>query len=166
MLLPIDNEIVTIMGAKEAKINMMRKWLIPEILKTLAYNKDKKYPIRLFEVSDIVLLSETADTHAINETRLAAVSAHKEADFTEIRRVTEYVLRALGFEKFLIKRIDHPSFIRGRVAGIYIDNELVCILGEMHPQVITNWGLTVPIAAMELSVDKLMKWSYKPVEIE
>ncbi len=166
MLLPIDNEIVTIMGAKEAKINMMRKWLIPEILKTLAYNKDKKYPIKLFEVSDVVLLSETADTRAMNETRLAAVSAHKEADFTEIRRVTEYVLRALGFEKFLIKRIDHPSFIRGRVAGIYIDNELVCILGEMHPQVITNWGLTVPIAAMELSIDKLMKWSYKPVEIE
>lgn len=165
MLLPRDENIVAIMGAKEAKINMVRKWLIPELLKTLAYNKDKKYPLKFFEVSDVVILSEEVDVRAVNETRLAAITAHVDASFTEIRSTAEYLLRALGFENFKIRRISHSSFVEGRVIGIYVNDVEVGFLGELHPQVIINWGLAVPIAAMEISLDKLMAWPYKPVEI-
>lgn len=157
-------EAVIISGAKEVQINTVRVWLIPELLKALTYNKNRKYPIKLFEVSDVVILDKNVDTGARNETHLAAISAHMDANFTEIRSVAEYILRNLGFREIEIRRINHPSFIEGRVIAIYVGNKRIGVLGELHPEVILNWGLSIPVAAMEISLEELMGWSYKPVE--
>ncbi len=165
MRLDISNKVVEIMGAKEEKINIVRNWLLPELLKTLAYNKERRYPIKIYEVSDIVELDNASDTGAVNRTRIAALSAHKEASFTEIRGVAEYLLRALGIDNYKIKRITHNSFIEGRVAGVFIDEIQIGVIGELHPETILNWGLSVPICAMELDLDALMHWSYSPVNI-
>jgi len=165
MRLPVDPQTVQILAAKEAKINMVRKWLLPEILKTLSFNKDKRYPIKLFEISDVVVLSMESDTGAINQTHLAAVSAHKEADFTEIKSIVEYLIYTLGISKYELRRVNHSSFIEGRVAELIVNNRSIGIFGELHPETILNWGLAVPISAMELSLDSLFDWKWAPVEI-
>lgn len=165
MNLDVSTSVVEISGAREEKINIVRNWLLPELLKALSYSKERKYPINIFEVSDVVELSNNSDTGAINKTKIAALSAHKDASFTEIRSVLEYLLNSLGVQKFSVKRIVHNSFIRGRVAGVFLNNDQVGFVGELHPRVITNWGLAVPICAMELDLDKIMQWAYKPVEV-
>lgn len=165
MLLERDENIVIIAGAREKKINMVRKWLLPELLKALANNKDRRYPIKLFEVSDVVVPDNRSDTGAINKTHLALVSAHKEANFTEARQCLEYVLQALGFENLSFIRTRHSSFIEGRVAKVIVDGKDIGVIGELHPQVILNWGLAVPISAAEISISELFGWKYKPVDV-
>lgn len=51
------------------------------------------------------------------------------------------------------------------MAGIFINERNIGVLGELHPAVISNWGLIIPISALELNLDEIMKWSYKPVEV-
>jgi len=165
MLLEKEKDIVRIAGAKEKRINMVRKWLLPELLKALAHNKDKKYPIKLFEVSDVVILSPEADTGAINKTHLAFLVAHKDANFTEARQYLEYTLQTLGFQETSFVRTNHPSFIEGRVARVIINGKELGVIGELHPQVILNWGLSIPIAAAEISISDLFDWEYKPVDV-
>lgn len=165
MRLDVPNSLVEIRGAKEEKINMVRKWLLPELLKTLTYNKEKRYPVRIFEISDIVELNKESETGAVNKTKIAVLSAHKDASYTEIRGVTEYLLRSLGINNYEIKRINHKSFIEGRVAGIFVNSVQVGVIGELHPEIILNWGLSIPICAMELDLDMLMNWPYHPVDI-
>ena len=164
MLLP-TKEVVLIEGAKERKLNMVRYWLIPELLKTLSYNKGKKYPIRIFEVSDVVVLDEKVDTRARNETHISAMIASTETDFTEIRRFLEYLLHALGFRNIRVERAKHPSFIEGRFGNILVNEKLVGLLGEIHPQVILNWMMNVPISAFEINLDSLFDLEYHEVEI-
>jgi phenylalanyl-tRNA synthetase beta chain len=50
---------------------------------------------------------------------------------------------------------DHASFLQGRVATILIENGPVGIVGEMHPQVLENWGIQNPAVAFELEVEPL-----------
>ena len=55
---------------------MARTRLLPSALKTLAANKDAPLPLRLFEISDVVLLDENTAIGARNERRLVAVQVH------------------------------------------------------------------------------------------
>jgi len=156
---------VRVGGAKERKLNMVRVWLLPELLKTLAYNKDKRKPIQLFELAPIVLLDKNFEAGAKNVYHLAALSAHSDASFTEIRRVLEYLLLSLNFENYKFIRAKHASFIEGRVAEVIVEDKSIGYVGELHPEVILNWGLDFPIAAFEININKLFNWQESELDV-
>ena len=47
---------------------------------------------------------------------------------------------------------DDPAFLEGRRAVIFSDGNEVGILGEVHPDVISNFGLQHPTVGFELVV--------------
>ncbi len=164
MRLERRDDIVVIGGSKEKKLNMVRDWLLPEILKMLSYNKDKRKPIKLFELSEVVKIDKSFEAGAKNVYHLAAVSMHVDASFTEVRMVLEAILDRLGV-KYEVKRGNHNSFIEGRVAEIIVNGEEVGFVGELHPEVLLNWGFNTPVAAFEIDVNKIMGWSSVEVEV-
>ena len=66
------------------------------LLKTLGANKNAPLPVRLFEISDVVLLSDAAETGARNERRLAAAVCAKENTFETIHGFLNRVMDVLG----------------------------------------------------------------------
>jgi phenylalanyl-tRNA synthetase beta chain len=58
---------------------------------------------------------------------------------------------------FTVEPIEHSSFLTGRVGSVRVDAKEVGIIGEVHPQVIENWNIQNPVAAMELELDRLFK---------
>ncbi|MFC6771539.1 phenylalanine--tRNA ligase subunit beta, partial [Halorubrum pallidum] len=54
-------------------------------------------------------------------------------------------------------RTEHPSFIDGRTADVVIDGETVGVIGEVHPAVLVEHDLEVPVAAFEFDLDALQK---------
>ena len=68
----------------------------PGALKTLGANKDAPLPIRLFEVSDVILLDPAAETGARNEQRLVAVACGKDDGFQVIHGFLNRIMEALG----------------------------------------------------------------------
>ena len=52
-----------------------------------------------------------------------------------------------------IKDFNHPGFVKGRCAGVFIKNKKLGFFGELHPQTISNFLLEHPIIAFELNLD-------------
>lgn len=73
-----------------------RTTLLPSALKTLAANKGEPLPLRLFELSDVVLLDAGRDVGARNERRLLAVTCGKSSEFDAVHGLLNRVMQVLG----------------------------------------------------------------------
>jgi len=156
MLLKTPAErIVRIRGAKEAKITMVRYWLLPELLKMISENKAAEYPLKIFEIEDTVEICEELSAKARNLRHLAIVISDVSANYTQLKSIVEYVLSLLGIQ-INIRRDKHPSFIEGRCAAIYLNGEKIGVMGEVHPKVLLNFGLTIPTVAAEIDLTKIL----------
>ncbi len=54
--------------------------------------------------------------------------------------------------KFKIEPTTHPSFLEGRTGKVMSKEISLGIVGELHPRIIREWGLSLPIAAFELEI--------------
>ena len=86
--------------------------------------------------------------------KLVVVSCHTHAYFTEIKQVLEVFINSLDLE-YEIMSVAHASFIPGRVGCARIKRKDIAFLGEIHPQVLENLGLEMPVVALELNLTEL-----------
>jgi phenylalanyl-tRNA synthetase beta chain len=144
-----DEEFVELANPISLSYNVFRKSLIPNLLEFFSRNKNALYPQRLFETGKTFRLDERME-NKVNETnRLCVAVSKSQVSFTEIKSLLEAYSKAMNL-KLGFKRIEHPSFIPGRVAEIYGDK--LGVIGEIHPQVLHNFGLENPVILFELEV--------------
>ncbi|MDI6819692.1 MAG: phenylalanine--tRNA ligase subunit beta [Candidatus Hodarchaeaceae archaeon] len=141
----------TIANPVSEEYTILRTWLLPSLMSVLKANRPHPLPQRVFEVGDLVLLDEDAETGARNVRRVAAAVIGDLGNFTYIKAVTEAVLRDLGIAHE-IRPLDHPSFLEGRAAEVAADGRCLGMIGELHPEVILNFELGHPVAAFELDL--------------
>ena len=68
------------------------------LLKTAGANKDAPVPLRLFELSDVVLVDPASSTGTRNCRRLAAVHVARESGFEIIHGLLNRLMEKLGVE--------------------------------------------------------------------
>ena len=139
-----------------AEYSICREWLLPGLMKNLSENKHESYPQRLFEVSDVIKVDLRAETKGRRRLHLAAVSAHANANYTEIRSILDALLTNLGLNDWIVKEAKHPSFLEGRTAKVYVKGKYLGVLGEVHPEVLENFELENPVVALELDIEKCL----------
>ncbi|MBI2671659.1 phenylalanine--tRNA ligase subunit beta [Candidatus Woesearchaeota archaeon] len=144
-------------STKEATINMVRNWLLPELMKFIVNNRSKPYPQRIFEINDVVVPDNKEEVKSRNVIKLSCLIAHEKANFTEIKQVLDYLSQVLNIN-FNIKELKHDSFIEGRCASILINNKEIGFLGEIHPKVLDNFQLAVPVSALELDLEEVFNY--------
>lgn len=149
-------QVVEVANPKVTTLTTLRSWLLPSLMDFLGNNTHVEYPQKLYEVGDCTIWNLNLPNRVKDVRKLACVSAHSRANFTEIKSILEPLMMNLGFQ-FTLRPVDHPSFLDGRAGGILIGDQEVGVIGEVHPQVIENWKLENPIAAMELDIDQLFK---------
>jgi phenylalanyl-tRNA synthetase beta chain len=149
-------QIVEVANPKVTTLTCLRSWLLPSLMDFLASNTHVEYPQRLYEVGDCTVWNSTLPNRVKDARKLACVSAHSRANFTEMKSILQPLMMNLGLE-FALRPAKHPSFLEGRAGSILIGDREVGIVGEVHPQVIENWKLENPIAAMELDLDQLFQ---------
>jgi len=123
---------------------MVRTTILPNLMEILSLNQHRELPQRIFEVGDVVV-------NGITTQHLAAVSIHPASNFTEIRGVVDAVMRERGLE-YTITGTEDPAFLKGRRAALMVDGNEIGTLGEIHPDVLTNFGLQQPTVGFELMV--------------
>ncbi|MEM0095415.1 MAG: phenylalanine--tRNA ligase subunit beta [Candidatus Bathyarchaeia archaeon] len=147
---------VRIANPVSTEYTIMREMLLPGLLKNLAENKHESYPQKLFEVSDVAKINRRQETMCERRLHLAAVTCHSTANYTEIRAVCEALLANMGLTNWQIREAKHPSFLTGRTAALYVGNKQVGVLGEVHPQVLNNFEIENPTAALEIDLEMLL----------
>lgn len=128
----------------------VRSWILPVTLEILSKNKHVEYPQKIFEQGVVTIRSG----EPLDEEHIAGVSAHSLATFTEGKQVVESVLRSVGavpeFDEFEL-----GCFIPGRAASVSINGTQIGFVGEIHPQVLDEFGLTTPVVGVELNLSRL-----------
>jgi len=115
-----------------------------------------EYPQKIFEVGYAVTFDEKAETQTRDVLKLACVTTHSNANFTEIKSNLDALLLNLGLKNFELAEDKHPSFLEGRTATVCAKRKNIGVLGEIHPQVLNNWQLKNPAAAFEISIEEIL----------
>jgi len=148
---------VQISNPVSKEFNTTRTTILPKLMETLLYNRSEEKPLKIFEVGDVILLDPSEETGAKREVHLSAVSYHEYADFTEIKSTLDFIITSLGFiNEFEIKPEVNSSYINGRYGCIYLKGNKIGEIGEIHPEVLLNFKLEFPVAAMELNLQNFL----------
>jgi len=137
--------------ASKTEYNILRKDLTHYALKILSENVDSEYPQRIFETGKVF------DSSMKEQENL--VIAISPGNFTEIRQILEYLTRMLGIESKikLEESDDNPSwFIDERTAKIKINNSNAGFIGEIHPRILKNWRIKMPVALLEINLKEIL----------
>ena len=152
-----ETENVQILNPVSKEYNTTRTSILPKLLETLLNNRSEEKPIRIFEVGDIILLDNREETGAKREIHLSAATYHENADFTEIRSTLDFIMTSLGYNKdYEVKSEKNPSYIDGRFGKIYLKNSIIGEIGELNPEVLLNFKLEFPVAALEINFQHLL----------
>lgn len=146
--------VVRLENPKTVEYTVCRSWLLPGLMRVLAKNRHREYPQRIFEVDDVIVLDSTFETGGRSVRRLSALSAHSEAEYAEVKAVVDTLLNVLAVD-YKVEPGSHPSFIEGRVGLIKVDGKKVGFLGEIHPEVLENFGLENPTVGFEIEVETI-----------
>ncbi|MCK4328117.1 MAG: phenylalanine--tRNA ligase subunit beta [Candidatus Diapherotrites archaeon] len=143
-------ELVMAKNPVNVNYNAVRNSLLPGLLQILSENKHYDYPQRLFDIGRVVESRKSLK----EEQKVAAVSCNARADFTEAKSLVESLLLSLGYEPSF-KAVKHPSFLGGRSAAVVVNKKEVGVVGEIHPEALANFGVDLPVAAFEASLEAL-----------
>jgi len=123
---------------------IVRPTILPNMLDILSINKHRELPQRIFEVGEVVL-------DCMTHQKFGAVAIHPQANFTEIQAAVDAVMRERRME-YEVTESNDPAFLDGRRADIMQNGIKVGVFGELHPEVISNFGLEHPIIGFEMGL--------------
>jgi phenylalanyl-tRNA synthetase beta subunit len=66
--------------------------------------------------------------------------------------------------KYELTDTEHGSLIRGRNARVIVNGAKIAYIGEVHPQVLSNWTIDMPVAILEMNVTELFRLLHHPGE--
>ncbi|XP_060098170.1 phenylalanine--tRNA ligase beta subunit [Heteronotia binoei] len=152
---------VHIANPKTVEFQVARTTLLPGLLKTIAANRKMPLPLKLFEISDIVVKDSTKDVGARNHRHLCAVYHNKTPGFEVIHGLLDRVMQLLDVPPskengYYIKATENSAFFPGRCAAIFAKGHSIGNLGVLHPDVITKFELTMPCSALEITIEPFL----------
>ena len=150
----------------------MRPTLLYSLIKNAKDNMNRNVSnIRFFEVSRTF---EKAEELAKEDIKVGIILAGENDktlwnpkpihyDFYDLKGIVEEIFSKLKFQSFSIKRSVQTEFHPGRSADVFVGKEYIGSFGEIHPDVLENFGLnkkTVLVA--EFNIELIKKYINKP----
>ncbi|GGC49343.1 phenylalanine--tRNA ligase subunit beta [Haloferax sulfurifontis] len=133
---------------------MLRTWVLPSLTMVLENNTHRAYPQDLAEIGHVAHRDDDENTRVAEARHVAAVLARHDATYEDAKARLAALCRDFDAE-LETPATDHPSFIDGRTAAVVIDGEEVGVVGELHPKVIVDHDLELPVAAFEFDLSAL-----------
>lgn len=131
---------------------ILRNNLSHYLLKNLAENIDCEYPQKIFEIGRVFELKEKIE----EEENLAIAIAP--GNFTELKQIVEYFFSSIGISIKIKETENCPGhLIEGRTAGIYLGEKEIGSFGEVHPKILKNWKIKMPVALLEICLKEVFE---------
>ncbi len=137
-----------------AEFGAARPKILVSLLQALAANVRYGYPQRMCEIGPVLQADAAAETGARTSWHVGAILAADGAGFAAAASLTEYLLRSIDVLG-VRESADLPGTIPGRAGRIHVAGVDVAELGELHPRVLGELKVVVPVAWMELDLTAL-----------
>ena len=145
---------IKLLDSEDRGLNMVRVRVLPESLNALHVNRKNSYPQKIFENGFTIKVDDNSDTGSSDEGHLCVAIADPKANYTQIKGVLDTLFKLHEIEFKVVESLN-SFLIEGRRGDVYVNGERVGFVGEVHPQVLENFGLLVPACALEINLDKL-----------
>ena len=130
---------------------ILRKDLTHYLMKIFSENIDSEYPQKIFETGKVFELKE----NKIIEKEKLSIGISP-GNFTELKQVLEYFSKMLELNLELKEsEKEIPWFIEGRVAEIIFNKKTIGFIGEVHPKILKNWKIKMPVVLLELGLEEV-----------
>ncbi len=151
-----QESVIEIANPMAESADVVRNSIIPNLLGSEAVSANAVYPHRIFEVGKVVVRDAADNQGCRTVNSLGLFWADREVGFNEVDSHILTIFYYLSLEPKL-EPVEDPRFIPGRAARILLKGRRVGIMGEVSPQVLENWGITMPCAAAEIELDALQE---------
>jgi len=149
-----SKNIISVLDSKSQEHTILRDSILPGLIENLSRNIHESYPQKMFETGSVF----NFDNPISEKINLAVISAHKDANFTEIKSVLQTLLK-IGFGiQIQTKTVTNSSFKIGHCADITFNGNIVGVIGEIDSKIIDNYKIRVPVVGFEISLsDSIFK---------
>ena len=148
---------ITISNPLGEDTSIMRTTALPSMLEVIArninFNNDN---VALFENASVYI--PTGEDTLPDENKVTTVGMYGNVDFYTIKGVCENVLALAGIKNAEYEAVtNNPSYHPGRCAVVKVNGTVLATLGQVHPLVMQNYGVSVDAYAAELDFDKIFE---------
>ncbi len=136
----------------KTEYTLLRKDLSAFLMKNLSENVDSEYPQKIYEIGKV--FESKGDIH--EEEKLAI--AITPGNFTELKQILLYLFKSLNMN-IILKECENPPvhLIEGRTASIIFEDEEIGLIGEVHPKILKNWKIKMPVAIFEINLKRIFR---------
>jgi len=148
--------IIRISNPMTENYEYVRDSIIASLAASESVSGHSVYPHQIFEVGKIAYRNN--EENYLSSTRQYAgfLHADKDANFNTAAGQLQTLFYYLSRE-YDVEESGDPRFIPGRAAAVLYKGNKIGVFGELHPEVLENWGITVPCTAGEIDLDALME---------
>lgn len=169
-LLHPEQSALTLPNPISSEMSVMRLSLWSGLLSTVLYNQSRQqHRLRLFETGFRFIPDVKAEFGVRQETVLSGVItgslyeehwhlSKKSVDFFDLKGDIEMLLSLTGRqEKFLFKPFNHSALHPGQSAALYLNDEMIGIMGILHPKIQKQLDIKGNVIVFELLWEKIAR---------
>ena len=146
------SEFIEVVESKSQEHTILRDMILPSMLDTLSRNVHEQYPQKLFEIGTVF----SAGDPIKEEILVCCISAHKDANYSEIKSILQSALKT-GFNiECETKTSTNLCFAKGKTADVFASNSKIGTVGEIDSAIVENFKIRVPVAAFEIKLSGLI----------
>jgi phenylalanyl-tRNA synthetase beta chain len=147
--------IIRISNPMTENYEYVRDSVLASLMQSESVSGHAVYPHRIFETGKIVRLDGSDNSGTVTRQYLGFLEAGGEANFNvaaaELQTLFYYLAR-----EYDVEESGDSRFIPGRAAAILYKNKPIGVFGELHPELLENWGIAVPCTACEFDAEALL----------
>ncbi len=172
--LPLDDprrKHLRILNPLTEDFSVMRTTLIPGLLETAQYNISRKNSnLKLFELKKVFIPQERERLPEEIKFLVGLAMGFdrdphwafspRPVDFYDIKGCVEDLLDALQIKRAKFNKAeDIPYLHPGKASKVVLDQEVLGVIGEVHPQVLGHYEIHGKAYLFEMDFSKMVKWA-------
>ena len=183
MNLPADHELrkaIPIMNPLTDEYPLVRTSLIASVLENAVRNISRKNEdLKLFDIAPVFYPKQLPLTELPTEVvKIAGLMCGRryplgwnndnnaQIDFYDAKGIVEEYLDKITVNRYTVEAGEHYAMHPGKTALFKKGKEVIAAVGELHPKIAENMGITKKCYIFDMDVDVLMKYMSKKITIE
>lgn len=139
----------------------MRTTLLPNMLDLLSRNYNKgAESVYAYEIGNTFIPKSLPIEELPEEKKMLSIGMYGKTDFYEIKDILERTLNRLGIFNIEYEReSNNKTFHPGRTARVLVNNEDIGLIGEIHPDVLSNYDIKTRVYSGQLDFEKIVEFT-------
>lgn len=147
-----ESSIIEISNPMSENYQFVRSEISSSLLRAESGARKAVFPHKTFEIGKVAFVCNEDAMGTRTEQHLGFLSVEEGANFNSMASEVQSLLYYLD-TGYCVTESSDARFIMGRQATIQKAGKAIGIFGEVHPEVLTNWGITTPAVFCELNLE-------------